>query len=50
MNEEKRSVIDELWQELVDAQRAKERALAERLAAKIEQAQREKRERKRSGK
>ena len=39
MNEEKRTVIDELWQELVDAQRAKEQALADRLAAKIEREQ-----------
>ena len=43
MSEKKRTVIDELWQELVDAQRAKEQALADKLAAKIMQAQREKR-------
>lgn len=45
MSEKRRTVIDELWQELIDAQRAKEQVLADKLAAKIEQAQQEKRAR-----
>ena len=43
MNEKKRTVIDKLWQELIDAQRAKEQARAERLAAEIERKQAEER-------
>ena len=44
MNEEKQ--INEVWQKLVDAQRARDQAEAERQAAEIKRLQREKREHK----
>jgi len=44
MSEEKRGFIDKLWQELVEAQRAKkQQAEAEKLTAEIERQQREER-------